>query len=113
MSGRSRDNRQLKLRREVEYPQRQSTGVGVMLVASAAMFFAVASSAFILRAQMPHQRCLHRVVPSEVQVADVVEVDLLDSMVDVETIETCGEPLYQDNPDGSISVFFDLCSPEE
>ncbi len=102
----------LQLRREVLYPQRQNTGVGVMLVASAAMFFAVASSAFILRAQMPSQEC-----PVDAQRYETVSVELIDSADIVQDIgaslndavETCGEPVYQDNPDGSVSVFFDLC----
>jgi hypothetical protein len=48
------------LRREVEPPQRQPTGLGVMLLASAAMFFAVAGSAFILRARMANDGCPYR-----------------------------------------------------
>lgn len=49
-----------QLRREVEPPQRQPTGLGVMLLASAAMFFAVAGSAFILRARMATDSCPYR-----------------------------------------------------
>lgn len=106
------NSRKLVLRREVLYPQRQSTGVGVMLVASAAMFFAVASSAFILRAQMPMQEC-----PGAARDYEAVSVELIDSaevsqeMGDgfIQTVETCGDPIYQPNVDGTVSVFFDLC----
>jgi len=109
------DNSQkLVLRREVLYPQKQNTGVGVMLVASAAMFFAVASSAFILRAQMPMQEC-----PGDAQRYEAVSVELIDSAeipprINVSNaLETCGDPIYQANPDGSVSVFFDLCSSDD
>ena len=40
------------LSKEVLPPQKPQNGVGVMLVAAAAMFFAVASSALILRSRM-------------------------------------------------------------
>lgn len=103
MDGSSRDNDEgngidsnhATLRREVEQPLRQDAGLGVMLVASAAMFFAVTSSAFILRAQKPSDRCLHRTrsqpVPTTHSAAD------------------CGEAVYQNNPDGTVSVEFELC----
>lgn len=46
-----------KLRKEVLPPQKPNNGIGVMLVAATAMFFAVASSAFILRARMAREGC--------------------------------------------------------
>lgn len=101
--------REERLRREVLYPQRQNTGVGVMLVASAAMFFAVASSAFILRAQMPQQNCPHAIDRS--LPIHAVPVDLISEETITETVETCGEPFYEENADGTVSVFFDLCAP--
>ncbi len=106
------------LRREVLYPQRQSTGVGVMLVASAAMFFAVASSAFILRAQMPmSDQCpgaSSGMGSSSVQQSnfEAVEVELIDvRAVDSAMLKgmPCDEPIYQDNPDGPSSIIFRLC----
>jgi hypothetical protein len=112
----SREPRQFILRREVEAPQRQNAGVGVMLVASAAMFFAVASSAFILRAQMPREHCPRSLgtVPEKSEVEplaiEAVPVQLVDP-VEASTVETCGEPVYQDNPDGTVTVYFDLCAP--
>ena len=106
MSGAS--DQSVRLRREVLYPQRQNTGVGVMLVASAAMFFAVASSAFILRAQMPQQDCPH--APEAALPMRAVPVELIAEETIAETVETCGEPFYEENADGTVSVFFDLCS---
>jgi hypothetical protein len=79
-----------------------------MLVASAAMFFAVASSAFILRAQMPQRGCTQGAdegVPMR-----AVPVELIDDDTAARSIETCGKPYYEANPDGTVSVFFDLCS---
>lgn len=46
-----------QLVREVLPPQKPSSGIGVMIVAATAMFFAVASSAFILRARMVRSSC--------------------------------------------------------
>ncbi len=46
-----------KLKKEVLPPQKPNNGIGVMLVAATAMFFAVASSAFILRARMAREGC--------------------------------------------------------
>ena len=98
--------------------QRQSTGVGVMLVASAAMFFAVASSAFILRAQMPmSDQCpgaSSGMGSSSVQQSnfEAVEVELIDvRAVDSAMLKgmPCDEPIYQDNPDGPSSIIFRLC----
>ncbi len=104
----SRPEADEKLRREVLYPQRQSTGVGVMLVASAAMFFAVASSAFILRAQMPQRSCPHAV--DQGPTMNAIPVELVDDAFLGRAIESCSEPYYEENPDGTVSVFFDLCS---
>jgi hypothetical protein len=72
------------------------------------MFFAVASSAFILRAQMPQQSCPHAMDPLPIR---AVPVELIAEDTITETVETCGEPFYEENPDGTVSVFFDLCSP--
>ena len=46
-----------KLKREVLPPQKPHSGIGVIVVAATAMFFAVASSAFILRARMAQSYC--------------------------------------------------------
>lgn len=56
-----------RLRREVLRPQKANNGLGVMIVAATAMFFAVASSAFIVRARM-HRTCTHHHPPQIVEV---------------------------------------------
>jgi len=58
-----------KLSREVLPPQKPNNGIGVMLVAATAMFFAVASSAFILRARMASEGC-----PSHNQNATTIQI---------------------------------------
>lgn len=90
------------LQRQVQPPERHHTGLGVMLVAATAMFFAVASSAFLLRAQMPPERCFHRhrVTAPPAPQAPVMAPDRAPG---------CGEATYQNNPDGTVSVVFDLC----
>lgn len=107
------DNSQkLGLQREVLFPQKQNTGVGVMLVASAAMFFAVASSAFILRAQMPMQQC-----PGDAQRFEAVPVELIEAQQTQQilgdalsdAVETCGHAILHDNPDGSVVMTYNLC----
>lgn len=80
-----------------------------MLVASAAMFFAVASSAFILRAQMPQRGCTQGA--DQAMPMRAVPVELIDDDSAAGSIETCGEPYYEENADGTVSVFFDLCAP--
>ena len=81
-----------------------------MLVASAAMFFAVASSAFILRAQMPPKGCAQSA--GQPLPTGAVPVELIGESAQ-QSIETCGEPYYEESPDGTVSVFFDLCAPVE
>lgn len=94
------------LRREVQPPHRQPTGLGVMLIASAAMFFAVAGSAFVVRARMAGHCCdrAHSSAPARPR--------------HVQPIVTgggppCGEAVYRPNPDGTVSVDFRLCPPAE
>ncbi len=103
----------LALRREVLYPQRQNTGVGVMLVASAAMFFAVASSAFILRAQMPmSDQCPGNSARfnNHTPAIEAVEVELVEFQeVDETGLQACDEPVYQENENGPSSIIFHLC----
>lgn len=93
-----RSSRSLILRREVELPVRQSAGLGVMLVASAAMFFAVASSAFILRAQMPREHCFHESRRGPVA-----------APVSEPPTEDCGEAVYTNAPDGKVYLVYELC----
>jgi hypothetical protein len=90
----------LKLKREVEPPQRPNSGIGVLVVASAAMFFAVAGSAFILRARMAHMRAHEPIhVVESPDIAPMAQPDV-----------TCGEPTVHDNGDGTASVTYRPCA---
>jgi len=97
------------LRREVEVPQRQPSGLGVMLIASAAMFFAVAGSAFVVRARMAGH-CCDREHPS----SDQAPAALTRPAAPLENAsEPCGQAIYRTNPDGTVAVDFRLCPPEK
>jgi len=109
-----------QLQREVLYPQRRSTGVGVMLVASAAMFFAVASSAFILRAQMPMTEECPRYVPSVHPHPGGQSPGMHSLDIDLNTAESvdfsevgsvpCGEPIFHESANGPSTIVFRLCN---
>ena len=81
------------------------SGLSVLIVASMAMLFAVASAAFLLRARMADESCPH--------------LETRDSLVErAERAEPqrdarCGEAMYESNPDGSMSIYFDLCSTSQ
>jgi len=98
------------LRREVEAPQRQPNGLGVMLIASAAMFFAVAGSAFVVRARMAGHCCDRAHPPAVIERASAVEP----VATPLENgSEPCGQAIYRTNPDGTVAVDFRLCPPEK
>src|SRR6185503_17964071 len=96
------------LRREVEAPQRQPSGLGVMLIASAAMFFAVAGSAFVVRARMAGHCCDRAHPRAVIEPATAVEAAPLEN-----ASEPCGQAIYRTNPDGTVAVDFRLCPPEK
>ena len=97
----------LKLVKEVIPPQHQQSGLGVMMVATTAMFFAVASSAFILRARMAE--CCSA---ADIQASPVV-IEVATEPVTA-TAHDCGGAVYEYNPDGSVaSVFFEVCPSAE
>ena len=99
---------QKPLRREVEFPIRQQSGLGLVMVASAAMFFAVASSAFLIRARMDVSRCPH----SQPYRVRAVPVNPQPSLLPRQSSE-CGEAIYRKRPDGTVVVDFQLCEPSE
>ena len=74
-----------------------------MLMASAAMFFAVAGSAFVVRARMAGHCCERTQAPVRVE-PPPPSAKLLS-----EPGETCGEPVYRNHPDGTVAVSFRLC----
>jgi hypothetical protein len=97
----------VKLTREVEPPQRSSQSIGVLLVASSAMFFAIASSAFILRARMVHYHAAHGdVTPRERVMAPVV---LEPTSPGAPMIE-CGAPTVHLNGDGTANIEYTTCT---
>ena len=102
----SGDSGRPSLRREVEAPQRQPTGLGVMLIASAAMFFAVAGSAFIVRARMAGHCCDRTHPPIRAKAERATPV-----LVEPERPDgtPCGQATYRTRPDGTVAVDFRLC----
>ena len=110
---------QTALTKEVLPPQKPSSGFGVLMVASLAMFFAIASSAFVLRARMvrtcPGAERAPRVVPDQQVTPDVTRqparapVRLIAEQHD--RAPECGTPEYRTNTDGSTTVFFEVCPP--
>jgi len=95
------------LRREVQLPHRQPTGLGVMLIASAAMFFAVAGSAFVVRARMAGHCCDRaRVAPQA-----PVRIPAISPAATRPAEPPCGEAVYHPGPSGKMVVEFRLCPP--
>ena len=98
------DRAPLKLKREVEPPQRTNSGMGVMVVACAAMFFAVAGSAFILRARMAHVEAARAEARARAQQPPVVAPA-------APIVETCGDPEIVTQADGTELVLYRRCDP--
>jgi hypothetical protein len=78
-----------------------------MLIAAAAMFFAVAGSAFILRARMADSCCARATAapPAATQPAATATT----GPAPATTPRDCGRAIYERRPDGSTAVTFDLC----
>jgi hypothetical protein len=95
-----------KLVREVLPPQKPQSGLGVMIVAATAMFFAVASSAFLLRARMA-QTC-PGAQPREVPV--IVRVDPPEAAPTI-TLQTPAEcaPIVRKDESGKETYYFRPC----
>lgn len=96
---------QTRLSKEVLAPQNPYSGLGVVLVASLAMFMAMASSAFVIRARMA-RTCPANAPGYETRMPAAVEWHANTPDADAE----CGMPLYRANPDGSVSVHFKVCA---
>jgi hypothetical protein len=78
-----------------------------MLIASAAMFFAVAGSAFVVRARMAGHCCdrSHHAA-SQAQMRPATPLVTGGG-------GPCGEAVYRARPDGKVAVDFRLCPPEQ
>jgi len=77
-----------------------------MLIASAAMFFAVAGSAFVVRARMAGHCCDRAHSASHTRPHAVAPLVTGGG-------PPCGEGVYRANPDGTVSVDFRLCPPAQ
>lgn len=97
---------QLELTKEVLAPQNPYSGLGVVIVASVAMFMAVTSSALVLRARMVRSKAVH----PQVELPAAVEWHATARPAQA---ATCGVPEYRGNADGSVSVYFKVCSESE
>ena len=93
------------LTKEVLPPHKANNGLGVMLVASLAMFFAVASSAFVLRARMVQSHCraarAHTTTPAPVP------------REWVQSPQECGKGVKRVHRDGSWSMEYRPCPPSQ
>jgi hypothetical protein len=96
-----------RLRREVLRPQKANNGLGVMIVAATAMFFAVASSAFIVRARM-HRACTHHHPPP--QAVEVPARSAVEPPVRPRGSTDCpGYEVTGEYADGSKDIRFTKC----
>jgi len=87
------------LRKEVETPEHRQTGIGIMLVASACMFFAVATSAFLLRAQVQ--------APCQVIRAHSLPAPMLPAAAPLP--DDCGRAVFESVEGGAVYFTAKLC----
>lgn len=97
------------LTKEVLAPQNPYSGLGVVIVASLAMFMAVSSSALVLRARMARS-CATSGSAYQSQLPAAVSWH---ASTRPAPAETCGVPEYRSNADGSVSVYFKVCSDDD
>ena len=91
------------LRPEVEEPYKPSNGLGLLFVAGASMFFAVASSAFIVRASLMRNMTSH--CTQARSVAPSTPVTLINTFGN----QDCGKAVFKKRADGTTSVLYKLC----
>ena len=95
------------LLREVMPPTKANSGLGVLMVASAAMFFLVAGSAFALRASTadcPYER--------SASVTPLPAAEVPPDVVAKSAGDHCGGPVYHRDTDGTYTVFFQVCASD-
>lgn len=95
--------------KEVAAPVARESGLGILMVASIAMLFAVASAALVLRAQMAspppcpyasaEERATEPAAPAPEAVGAAAE----------RRTGPCGEAVYKRHADGSVTVVYELC----
>ena len=91
------------LKPEVEPPFKPSNGLGILFVAGASMFFAVASSAFIVRASL--ERNANRAFYQ----SSAMTIHTPSSTVVQRTPEHCGKAVLHTRHDGSTAVVYRIC----
>jgi len=96
-----------KLIREVLPPQKPQSGLGVMIVAATAMFFAVASSAFLLRARMA--RSCPGAAPHEMPAMVTFEPPAAAPTISLQTPAECA-PIVRRDDSGKETYYFRPCS---
>ena len=92
------------LKPEVQPPFKPSNGLGILFVAGASMFFAVASSAFIVRASL--ERNANRAL---YQSASMMMHSTPTSTIVQHTPEDCGKAVLHTRHDGSTAVVYRIC----
>lgn len=95
--------------KEVQTPQRYDNGLGVLVVASAAVFIALLGSSMVLRARSTPCSLAQRpvVAPS---VAPVVPATP-PLQAGAASPAPCGEPVFHDASDGTLRIVYTVCSP--
>ena len=94
--------------KEVAAPANAQSSIGVLAVASFVMLFAVASAAFVLRAQMgaaPCPQAQTQQTTAERKAPAPPAGDIEPALRDA----PCGEAAYRENADGSVTVVYELC----
>ena len=111
------DRQPIKLTKEVGPPEQRHNGVAVMLVASTAMFFAVAGSAFILRARMAREcHSARRAVPAMIREASTRTPAQVAPVAAPTTsgAATAGDaecaPTFSQSDDGATVVIYRACA---
>lgn len=92
------------LKPEVQPPFKPSNGLGILFVAGASMFFAVASSAFIVRASL--ERNANRAL---YQSSAIMMHSTPTSTIVQHTPEDCGKAVLHTRQDGSTAVVYRIC----
>lgn len=82
-----------------------------MVVAATAMFFAVASSAFILRARMANRCHTHSYSSSSAVTPSSVVVEPTPSAQAAVPNEQCGKMVQSKDADGKSAIYFTVCPP--
>ena len=95
-----------KLVKEVQPPQRYDSGVGVLVVASAAVFMALLGSSMVLRARAACRLAKPVVAPAVAPMAPAAQAPAAGP---AEVAEPCGEPVFRQTADGTLHIEYTVC----